>query len=206
MDLRELSATYAIIALSVLISLAGFWAKSRKNYRPWFVFRAYDVARGKNLVGALVSHFSHGDLGHLLVNMVVLLLFGPRVERSLGLLPFLLLYAVSGLVGSLALFVRHFRDSKHSALGASGAIAGVVFATVVIAPEAEFFLFFLPIGIPAPAFGLLYLVISSMMTGRGDHVAHEAHIGGAVAGLVMAGVLYGPGFRPLIRAVSRLLG
>ena len=137
--------------------------------------------------------------------MVVLFIFGPRVEEALGLLPFLLLYGISGLVGTLALFARHYRDPKHSALGASGAIAGVVFATVVIAPQAEFFLFFLPIGIPAPVFAVIYLIVSSLMTGRGDHVAHEAHIGGAIAGLVLAGLLYGPGFDPLVRAVTGLL-
>ncbi len=73
-------------------------------------------------------------------------------------------------------------------------------------PESEFFLFFIPIGVPAPIFALIYLVLSSFMTGRGDHVAHEAHIGGAVAGLVLAGVLYDEGFGPLIEAVSRLIG
>jgi membrane associated rhomboid family serine protease len=204
-DLLELSATYAIIALSVAVSLVGFWALPRKNNRRWFVFRAYDVARGKNLVGALLSHFAHGDFGHLLLNMLVLYLFGPRVEGALGFWPFLALYAVSGLAGTLAVFGRHYKNRNHSALGASGAIAGVVFAVVVIAPGAEFSLFFLPIGIPAPVFAVLYLAASSLMTGRGDNVAHEAHLGGALTGLVMAGLLYGPGFRPLIHAVTRLL-
>ena len=60
-QLRELSATHVIILLSVVVSLPGFWALRRKNHHRWFVFRAHDVAKGKNLVGALVSHFSHGD-------------------------------------------------------------------------------------------------------------------------------------------------
>ncbi len=203
---QEAPATYSLILACVAISFAGFWALGRRDYRRYFVFRAFDVAQGKNLVGAVLSHFAHGDFGHLVVNMLVLFLFGPRVERTLGLVPFLVVYGVSGVVGTLALFIRHRKNPRHSALGASGAIAGIVFATVIIAPTAQFYLFFLPIGIPAPAFALLYLVLSSWMTGRGDHVAHEAHIGGAVAGFVAAGLLYGPHFAPLIRAVRALVG
>lgn len=204
-ELRDLSVTYLIIAVSVVISLVGFWGLRHRDRRRWFVFRAYDVARGKHFAGALVSHFSHGDVGHLLLNMIVLLLFGPRVEEALGGLLFVVLYAVSGLFGTLALFVRHYKNAKHSALGASGAIAGVVFATVVIAPSSEFFILFLPIAVPAPIFAVLYLIVSSFMTGRVDRVAHEAHIGGAVAGFVLAGLFYAEGFRPLVRAVERLV-
>jgi membrane associated rhomboid family serine protease len=201
----EAPATYVLMLACVAISFVGFWGLRRKEYRGYFVFRAHDVARGKNLVGAVVSHFSHGDFGHLAVNMLVLFLFGPRVEETLGLVPYVIVYAASGLLGTAALFVRHRKDPRHSALGASGAIAGVVFATVIIAPEAKFYLFFLPVGVPAPIFAVLYVVLSSWMTGRGDHVAHEAHIGGALTGFVMAGLFYEAGFTPLVRAVQRLV-
>jgi membrane associated rhomboid family serine protease len=200
-----ISVTFALIALCVAISLIGFWALRKERYRDAFRFVPSQAARGRGLVGALLSHFAHGDLGHLFINMLVLFLFGPRVERALGHLPFLLLYLVSGLVGTLAIFLFRRKNPRYAALGASGSIAGVVFASVVIAPTSRIFLLILPIPIPAPVFALLYLVVSSLQMGGGDGIAHEAHLGGALAGLALAGVLYGPGFDPLIRAVTQLL-
>ncbi|MFK7992062.1 MAG: rhomboid family intramembrane serine protease [Sandaracinaceae bacterium] len=200
------SATFALIALCVAVSLPGFWALKKREYRDYFVFVPNEVAKGKGLVGALLSHFAHGDVGHLGLNMLVLYFFGPNVENALGVGPFLIVYAVSGLLGTLAVFVLRRKDPKHSALGASGAIAGIVFATVVVAPTSTFMILLLPIPIPAPIFAVLYLVASSLMMGRRDHIAHEAHIGGAVAGLVAAGLLYPPGFGPLIQTVQSMIG
>lgn len=203
---RPLSVTLALIALNVAISLVGFWALSRDRHRSSFLFIPYRAARGENWTGTLLSHFAHGDLGHLFFNMLALFFFGPRVERELGALPYLLVYAVSGAAGTLLLFLFRRKNSRHAALGASGAIAGVMFALVVIAPTSTMFMFFVPIPVPAPIFAVLYIVVSSLMMQRGDHVAHEAHIGGALAGLVTAGLLFDGGFGPLVRAVTRLVG
>ena len=198
------SVTFLLIAVCVAVSLVGFWAMRKDRYRDFFRFVPSEAATGRGLVGALLSHFAHGDLGHLFVNMLVLFLFGPRVEGALGHLPFLLLYLVSGLVGTLAIFLFRRKNPRYAALGASGSVAGVVFASVVIAPSASIFLLFLPIPIPAPVFALLYLIVSSLKMGGSDGIAHEAHIGGALAGLGLAGVLFGPGFAPLIAAVQHL--
>jgi len=196
---------YLLIAACVLISLVGFWALERDRWRPYFVFIPSRLAKGKGWIGALVSHFSHGDFGHLFLNMVALYFFGPGVEEALGPLPFLAIYAASGAAGTLAVFLLRRKNPKHSALGASGAIAGVLFASVVITPTSSVFLLIFPVPIPAPIFAVLYLVFSSIKMGGRDGVAHEAHLGGAVAGLGLAGLLYESHFDPLIRAVERLL-
>jgi membrane associated rhomboid family serine protease len=201
----ELSVTLILIGVNVLASLFGFWALGRKRYRPWVLFMPYQAARGRNGVGMVLSHFTHGDLGHLIVNLVALYFFGPPVEAALGPGPYLILYTVSGAAASLAVFALRHKDRRHAVLGASGSISGVLFAAVVVAPSTSVYLFFVPIPIPAPVFAVLYLLISSFLMRTGDRVSHEAHIGGAVVGFLLAGIMYERGFAPLVRAVRQLL-
>jgi membrane associated rhomboid family serine protease len=199
-----ISLTFALIALNVAVSLPGFWALRRERYSKYFLFIPYRAARGENWLGTLLSHFSHGDVGHLLLNSIVLYFFGRGVEAALGPAPYLLLYGASGAMATLTVFLFRRNNPRHAALGASGCIAGVMFASVVIAPSSTFFLWPVPFPVPAPVFAVLYLVISSAMMGRGDRVAHEAHIGGALAGLGLGGLLFEDGFGPLVEAVTRL--
>lgn len=201
---RPSAVTFLLIAVNVAISFVGFWALQQDRYRRHFLFIPSRAARNENWVGTFVSHFAHGDLGHLFVNMLGLYFFGPHVERELGPGPYLSVYLASGLAGTLAVFLLRRKDPRHAALGASGSISGVVFAAVVIAPTSTFFAF-VPIPLPAPVFAVVYLVASTFMMNRGDHVAHEAHIGGALTGFALAGAFYDPGFTPLLDAVTHLL-
>ena len=193
-----INVTFALIAACVCVSLVGFWALDKKRYRERFLF----VPSRPNAVGALLSHFAHGDVGHLLLNMLALFFFGPRVEREFGPLEYGLIYAASGAAGTLAVWLFRRKNPRYASLGASGAIAGVVFASVLVAPTSTIFLYVVPM--PAPVFAVLYLVFSSVKMGGRDGVAHEAHLGGAIAGFALAGALYGPGFAPFVRAATRL--
>lgn len=198
--------TYALIALNLAVSLVGFWGLRKKRYRRYFVFIPSKENEARSGVGTVLSHFSHGDVGHLLVNMLALWIFGPRVEETLGPSAFTIVYLASGACGTFFVWLFRRKNQRYAALGASGSIAGVVFASVVTAPTASIFLVFLPVEIPAPIFALLYLVLSSVQMGGRDGVAHEAHIGGALGGFALAGLLFVHGFTPLIRAVEKLIG
>lgn len=196
--------TYALIGLNVVVSLFGFLALRDPRRRGMFLFipsRASD-----NLVGTLLSHFSHGDIWHLLVNMIALYYFGPPVEELLGAGPYLAIYAISGVGSTLAIYVLRRNNPRHAALGASGSIAGVLFASAVVAPATSVYLLFIPIPIPAPVFAVVYLVLSSVMIGGEGKVSHEAHVGGAVTGFILAAVMYEHGLGPFIRAITGLLG
>lgn len=193
--------TYALIALNVAISLVGFWGLRQRRYRDYFVF----VPSRPGWIGTILSHFSHGDFGHLFVNMLALYFFGPDVERALHPLPFVGIYALSGACGTLAIYLIRRKSPRHAALGASGSISGVVFASVVVAPSATMVFAMFPVPMPAPVFAVVYLVASTLMMNRGDHVAHEAHIGGALAGFLLAGALLPAHFDPLIRVVRAFL-
>ena len=203
--LSVVSLTAALTVVNVVVSLVGFWALRKERYRPYFVFIPSKANPSRSAVGTVLSHFSHGDVGHLLLNLLALYLFGPRVERALGAAPYLLVYLASGAVGTFFVWLFHRKNRRYAALGASGSIAGVVFASIVIAPASEMLLLAFPMPLPAPVFGLLYLILSSIKMGGRDGVAHEAHIGGALAGFVLAGLLADAGFAPLLRVLERLV-
>jgi membrane associated rhomboid family serine protease len=201
-DLTPLTLT--LIAINVVVSILGFRAAGPDRDR--FVFIPYQVARGENLQGMLLSHLSHADGGHLMVNMLGLLFFGPVIERSLGSWSLLFIYVVSGAAATAAIFAIRRNNPRFRALGASGSIAGVLFAAIILRPEMNLSLMFLPIPVPAPLFAVLYIGISSYLAGRpGSRICHEAHIGGALAGAVIAAVMAPHGLAPLLARVGRLV-
>lgn len=201
----KISITLLLIASCVIVSLIGFMAMRDRRRRPYFVFIPSRLDDPRSWVGLFVSHFSHADFGHLLVNMFALYIFGPKVESELGAMLYLIVYAASGLFGTFAVYLFRHNDTRYSALGASGAIAGIVFASVVVEPTARLMIMPIPVPIAAPLFALGYLVLSSLKMGGNDGVAHEAHLGGALAGLALSGVLFDKGFGPLLRVLNQLI-
>jgi membrane associated rhomboid family serine protease len=102
-----------------------------------------------------------------------------------GLLFFFLLYAGAVLFSTLFDYGKHRSDPYYNAVGASGAVSAVVFSSILIFPGGSIFLFPIPFPIPSWAFGILYLVYSAWMGKRGgDNIGHNAHLWGAIYGLV----------------------
>lgn len=195
--------TWALIAINVAVSLVAFQATSRRDD---FVFIPNRVARGRNLLGLVLSHFSHADAAHLILNLLGLYFFAPIIEQSLGAEKLLAIYVLSGLAATAAIFVIRARDPRFRALGASGSVTGVLFAAIVVRPGMDLALMFVPIPIPAPIFAVLYVALSSYFMGRqGSRICHEAHVGGAIAGAILAGMMAPRGFEPLLRRVTDLV-
>jgi len=162
-------------------SLIGKWS-----------FKPYAVRKGE-WGRWLTAGFVHVGLGHLLFNMLTLFFFGPFIEMRLGLWRFFLLYFGSELAANALTYWRHRDNAEYSAVGASGAIAGVVFSFCLFRPLDPIYIMFIPIGIPAALFAVLYLVLSAYAAGQAKgRIAHEAHIGGAVGGLVLTLATYPP--------------
>lgn len=140
--------------------------------------------------------FTHFDLGHLFFNMLSLYFMGPIVEMTLGPKRFLGLYLISGLVGLgahflvyyLPFFIQGSAPPYFAVLGASGAVFGVVIAFATLYPDRQLMLLFPPIPIKAWVMALILVGIGlfSGFTGAGGNVAHFAHLGGALAGFLLA--------------------
>ncbi|GAB5466481.1 MAG: rhomboid family intramembrane serine protease [Candidatus Kapaibacteriales bacterium] len=133
----------------------------------------------------------HGGMGHLFFNMLTLFFFGPRLEMTIGGLPYLTIYVVCMVIASLPDYLRKSDDPNYRSLGASGAIAGILFSSILFYPESNLYLMFLPIPIPGPIFGLLYLAYSYFGERYGqDNIGHTAHLWGALCGIVLTFVIW----------------
>ncbi len=197
---------YLLIGVNVLISMLAF-SSGKGGVSNRFLFVPSEVAAGRNIGGMILSNFSHADMGHLLFNMLSLYFFAPVVEYGLGGSGLLTIYFVSGICAGIFIFYFHRRNPAYRALGASGSVSGVIFASIVLQPSMSLYLFLVPVPIPGPVFAVGYIFLSTILMRRGGGgISHEAHIGGAVAGFVLAGLLYPPGFNPLLERIAHLFG
>ena len=138
----------------------------------------------------LTAGFVHGGGAHLAFNMITLFFFGPLLEQILGAGAFLILYFGAEIAAHALTYVMHRTDPRYAAVGASGAISGVVFAFCVFFPLRNLYLFF---ALPIPAivfafgyvFGSIYAMRGERRKGVVGGIAHEAHVGGALAGVVL---------------------
>ncbi len=160
--------------------------------------------------------FLHGGWLHLGGNLLVLFVFGDNVEDALGHLRFLLLYLLAGVAGG-ALHVLLGPDPETPLVGASGAIAGVMAAYLLMYPRAKLFVLAfarLPVLLPASWFVAAWFGVNLLEAARGGHggdhdVAWWAHIGGFVTGLALVLPLRQPGvalFQPALASPSPRLG
>ena len=148
------------------------------------------------------SGFVHKDLGHLLLNMVTYWFFAFQLERRIGGVAFALLYIVALVLSEITTWVKHRQDPRYGSLGASGAIAAVLFASIVYFPQQTLFILPIPVPIPAPLFALGYLVYSwySARAARGG-INHDAHLGGALVGLAFVALLDPSAYSGLMEVV-----
>jgi len=176
-------AASIILAVTVVVSLAGLWAWP--GLITWNLFRPYWFLRRRQYWTSLGSVLVHADLGHLLFNALTFWAFAFPLERRIGSLRFLSLYACGIAASDAGTWFRHRKDPDYACLGASGAILAVLFASIVYYPHQSILILPLPLPIPAPLFAVCYLLYSfySARHPRG-RINHEAHFNGAWAGLL----------------------
>lgn len=175
-------ATLIIIAANVVISLKGF-----KDYSFFekYKFNIAGIRRGEQM-RIFSSGFLHVDTMHLFFNMFTLFFFANVVINSVGVAKFIIIYLASLIVGNLLSFYFHKDEYHYSAVGASGAVTGVLYSAILLYPDMGLYLFFIPIAIPAWIFGLVYLLYSIYgMKKRLGNIGHDAHFGGAIAGYLL---------------------
>lgn len=177
------SASLVLIIATVAITLASF---TRPSWLRAGMLHPYGVVQEAKWHQLVTSGFLHADLGHLFMNMFTLFFFGPSVEKLLGPWGFLLVYFGSMVLGSLLAVLRHGGDPNYRALGASGAVSGILFSFVLFRPFAPIYLFLIPIGIPAVLFAFGYVAVSLYgMRARLGNIGHDAHLGGAIGGALI---------------------
>jgi membrane associated rhomboid family serine protease len=176
-----------LIVANVVFSYKGITEPSFLNT---YKFQIAAILRGER-IRMLSSGFLHVDYLHLGFNMYALYLFASPVLGTLGNVPFLILYFGSLLLGNVFTLFYHKKESYYSAVGASGAVSGIVYSAIVLYPEMTLYLFPIPIPIPGYLFGIGYLLYSMYgMKKQLGSVGHSAHLGGAVGGFFITILLY----------------
>jgi len=180
--------TLIIIGANVLISFKGF--------NDGAFFERYKFGIGAINAGQkdrmLTSGFLHVDISHLLFNMITLYFFADVVIRGFGATKFLIIYFISLAAGSLLALFFHKDEPHYSAVGASGAVTGILYSAILLNPGMDLYIYFIPIPIPAYVIGIGYLLYSIYgMKNRLGNIGHTAHFGGAIGGYA-ATLLFNP--------------
>lgn len=188
--------TYILIGISALLSLLCF---SNVTLFDRLKMNAYSVMQDRQYYRIISHGFIHADIAHLLINMFVLWSFGTALEEFFaiyfgvwGSLLFLLIYFGGMIVASLPALKNHGDDPYYNAVGASGAVASVLFSYILIFPVSMLGLM-LVIPIPAFVFGILYIWYETKMQHRKDGIAHDAHVFGALFGFTLT-IVFNPFF------------
>lgn len=162
---------------------------SYKGFNDLAFFRKYEFhvgsIRSGEQIRMLSSGFLHADIMHLAFNMLTLWFFAPVVIQGLGTVSFVLIYFGSLIFGSLLTMLFHKNDYSYRAVGASGAVTGVLYSAILLQPNMMLGIFFV-IPMPAYLFGILYLLYSIYgMRAKNDNIGHTAHFGGAIGGYLI---------------------
>lgn len=187
--MAETPITLILLLLNVLVS--GYALLGNQDVIQRFSFRPTLILGSRQYYRLITAGFVHVGFGHLLFNMITLYFFGPPMEMILGSVPFLGLYFGSELAAHGLSLVLQRNNPHYAAIGASGAISGVLFGYCLFRPFDSIYVMLIPIGIPAILFAVGYVVLSmyAMQHGRdrgvSGGIAHEAHLGGAVGGLIL---------------------
>jgi membrane associated rhomboid family serine protease len=175
-----------LILIAIIVANALF---SYKGFNDQSFFRKYEFHMGSVRSGEqiriLSSGFLHADIAHLAFNMITLYFFAPVVIAYMGSFLFVVVYFGSLIFGSLLTILFHKEDYNYRAVGASGAVTGILYSAILLRPDMMLGLFFI-IPIPAYLFGILYLFYSIYgMKAKNDNIGHTAHFGGAIGGYLI---------------------
>lgn len=188
-----MSITLLIVILTCVVSYMGF---QNQLLVQKTIFSPYLIQQNNDWFRFISSGFIHANWPHLLFNMLALYSFGRILElyylpyyfQSKATLIFLAIYFVGMIIADISTFVKYRNSPSYAALGASGAVSAVVFASILFDPLPEdggIIIFPLPIPLPPVVFGVLYLIYSAYMSKKGgDNINHDAHFYGAAFGFI----------------------
>jgi len=173
-----------LIIVTIVFSYKGF---NSGLFFDRYTFEVDRVLIDKDYKRLITSGFLHVSWGHLLFNMFSLYAFSGIVENSLGSLKFIIIYFTSLVGGNLLTLFIHRNHGDYSAVGASGAICGVMFASVALFPGLGIGFFLLPLSIPSWLYAIFFVPYSIYgIKSNKSNIGHEAHLGGALVGMAVA--------------------
>ncbi len=188
-DIPHAPVALVIFIITLATSFMAFRDSTLKNK---LIFNPVLVSDRKEYYRLLTSGLIHGDQYHLIFNMLAYFFFAFKVEILIGHWQFAFLYIACLLIADIPTLIRQEGNIIYRTLGASGAISGVLMAFILFEPGAGMtFIIFPFFSFPAWLLGLGFLAYSFYATFSGRHskINHDAHLWGALAGLVFTVIL-----------------
>lgn len=183
--------TLVIIGITVAISFKGF---KDRFFFDQYKFLISKIQQGEK-IRILSSGFLHVDQSHLIFNMLTLYFFANSVIYNVGKINFVIIYLGSLLAGGLLGMFFHKKEPFYSAVGASGAVMGIVYSGIILNPSLEIYF------LPAWIFAIGYLIYSIYgMKNKVGNIGHSAHLGGAIGGFILTLL-----FQPSVMDYNRYL-
>ncbi|WP_338733642.1 rhomboid family intramembrane serine protease [Mangrovimonas cancribranchiae] len=171
--------TLVLIAANAIISFKGF---NDYSFFEKYKFNIGGIRRGEQF-RMFSSGFLHVDTTHLFFNMFTLYIFADVVINNMSVINFIIIYLGSLLLGNLLSLYFHKDEFHYSAVGASGAVMGIIYSAILLRPDMDLYMFFIPIPIPSYIFGIGYLLYTIYgMKNQVGNIGHDAHFGGAIGG------------------------
>ncbi len=182
-----LSVSSILILLNIIISYRGFKDRSFFDKYAFTIDKVYTYKDYKLLI---TSGFLHVSWTHLIFNMFSLYLFSANIESTIGPINYLIIYTAGLLGGNLLSLFIHRYHADYSSVGTSGAIFAIMFSAIAIFPGLKIGFFFLP-AFPGWLLGLVFVLVSIYgIRSRTNNIGHDAHLGGGLAGMLVALILY----------------
>lgn len=182
-----LSISSILILLNIIISYRGFKDRSFFDKYAFTINKVYTYKDYKLLI---TSGFLHVSWTHLIFNMFSLYLFSANIESTIGPINYLIIYTAGLLGGNLLSLFIHRYHVDYSSVGTSGAIFAIMFSAIAIFPGMKIGFFFLP-AFPGWLLGLIFVLVSIYgIRSRTNNIGHDAHLGGGLAGMLVALILY----------------
>lgn len=179
-----LGISVLLIASVVLVSLVAW---SSRAILDALVLHPYSVKRRGQVHRLLTAGWVHADSSHLLFNMLTLYFFADTVLAVLGPVRFAALYLTAVVVAFVPTTLRYMNQPSYRSLGASGAVAAVMFAAIALVPGLKVGIPFVPVRVAGLYYGLAYLAYSAWHSYRSrDGINHDAHFSGAIYGALLS--------------------
>jgi membrane associated rhomboid family serine protease len=176
--------TVVLIIANGIFSFKGFRDKIFFQRR---VFHVEPIIVGREYSRLVTSGFLHVGVAHWAFNMFALYSFSQGVGAVFGILRFVLIFFGSLIAGNLFSLFIHRKNPDYRACGASGAVSGVIFSSIIMFPGGSIYFLFFPMAIPSWIFGIGFIIVSIYgIRSRLGNIGHEAHLGGAIAGVLLS--------------------
>jgi membrane associated rhomboid family serine protease len=189
-------ATVGVMAFTLYWSYRGF---TSPGFRDRYIFSPARILGNRQYYRLLSCGFLHLNWLHLLLNMFSLYSVGFAIELAFGFPTFLIIYLGSIVGGSLLSLYLHRNHHGYRALGASGGVCGIIFAFIFLFPGTWMSFFFIPL--PSWLYAILFILVSFFgLRNQLGGIGHDAHLGGAIIGLLITTAL-----RPTIVVESPVL-